>query len=155
MRLLGLTRDNLSASALGIGIALGCGAGAVVVPWLLPLVDDSAAHTHSTAGLEQLTQLHPSSPQQQQPGASVSNDTGGSLGGSVQHGGLASFHTRGYLSLYLHALRTFPSDSLYANWLTVLTTALLLLAVRLLYQWMWSVNILASASECRHAHWFE
>jgi hypothetical protein len=72
--MLGLTRDNLSASALGIGIAIGCGAGAVVVPWLLPLVDDSAAHK-SMAGLNLAQPLQPSSPQQQQPGASVANDT--------------------------------------------------------------------------------
>jgi hypothetical protein len=113
--MLGLTRDNVSLNALGVGVAVGC----AITSALVPSIMRSSGLAHDEADF---VWLH-------QPAAGAPNAT-------ATVNGTATAASRGILSLYVQQLRQFPSSSLYANWCTVLVTALLLLAARMLYQWM-------------------
>jgi hypothetical protein len=124
--MLGLTRDNVSLSALGVGVGLGCAMASALVPTIMTM--SGLAHDEAD-----FVWLH-------QPAASNhANATEAATATAAAAGlasGVASPPSRGTLSLYLHQLRHFPSGSLYADWCTLLVTAMLLLAARMLYQWL-------------------
>jgi hypothetical protein len=116
--MLGLTRENLSQNALGIGVGLGCIVGGWTVPTLLAPADDAllaeAATSKPVGGMEAATLQ-----------GMDTNVT------AV----IASVSTRGSLSQYLLTLRTLSSVSRFDQWSFLLTTVLLLLLGRLLWQW--------------------
>jgi len=123
----GLTRDNVSGNALLVGVGIGCGLGSLLVPVLLR----ATGTMHDDFSWQ--TELHGDA----SAAAMLTNATLAGASNATLLAGVPAVAKRGYLSLYLSALRSFPSGSVYSDWCTLLVTALLLLALRLLYQWGW------------------
>jgi hypothetical protein len=144
---LGLTRESVSASAVGLGALFGLGVGSLLVPLLLQRVDlmtpefewdqlvrqqrmdarAAAQLDNSTSTAEEAAKFIAA----YSFGLADSNTTAALA--SAAAASLPVVITRGYLDTYLHALRHFPSGVLYSDWCTVLVTALVLLTLRLVY----------------------
>jgi cholesterol 7-dehydrogenase len=142
MVLFGITRDNVSASALGIGTAIGLGLGSMLVPILLSATNLMSPHFY----WEQPNQSNYTQQQQEQTNsilnavADIMDPLGSNVTVALTSAAISSIphvSARGYLGVYLHALRQFPSGVIYSDWCTILVTALILIFLRLTYNWFW------------------
>jgi hypothetical protein len=120
----------VSGNALLVGVAVGCGLGSMLVPVLLRAtgtMHDDFSWGQQAAGLSSGLASNATD-------AAAALNNSSNVTAATASSGIAA---RGYLSLYLSSLRSFPSGSVYSDWCTLLVTALLCLAARLLWQWGW------------------
>ncbi len=138
---LGLTKENVSSSALGIGAAVGLGVGSILVPLLLQSADlmsadfvwEQGVRASGDFDLNQTAHaIFDATNIIADPLAVLGSNETVALAAAAASA-LPTVHAKGYLGTYLHALRHFPCGVLYSDWCTVLVTVLLLLTIRLIY----------------------